>query len=761
MNKLKILTRISFLFFINLTFAQEDSLSIFGRVIDAQTKKIIPFANILVVGTNYGAATNENGYYKIERLPFNTYQLRASVIGYNSIIKTDVVVQPGRPAEINFELIEKEIELEDVVVVSDYFYRNPLQVNSLKNFNYEEIRRSPGGFEDVIRALSILPGVAQADAGRNDLIVRGGAPSENLYLVDGIEVSNINHFGGQGVSGGPISYINLDFVRETSFSTGGFPVLYGDKLSSVLSIKLSDGREDRIGGKATISASQFGLNLEGPVSANSTFILSARRSYLDFIFKAAGFAFVPEYYDFMFKADIAHHAKDNISFLFIGALDNTKFFNNTEDQRFDNSRVLGSDQKQYIAGINYRHLIDKGFLNFTLSRNYINYNSIQNDIQLNPIFLNKSEEAENSLRAEIAYKLSEKSELNFGGTVKFIEADYDIIFPAFITTFGDTLPASNFNNKDIYTKYSAYFNYNRLLFNRLNINAGLRADEFSAINNNFKISPRGSLSFKLSETININFSTGIYHQSPSYIWLEAFKSNKNLRMIRVNQFIFGFDNRITQDALLKVETFYKTYSDYPASTIRPYLILSNTGAGFEGSDGNFASFGLEPLIDAGFGKARGVELSIQKKLSGIPYYGLLSLTYCKADYTSIDDIERPGTYDQNWLFNLSGGYKINEFWEVSMRFRFASGSPYTPFNSDGTQSVANYNTRRLKSIHSLDLRADKRWYFSGWTLITYLDVQNIYNKKNSTSVRWDYRKNRVDETSSIGILPSIGVSAEF
>ena len=377
----------------------------------------------------------------------------------------------------------------------------------------------------------------------------------------------------------------------------------------------------------------------------------------------------------MLKADIAHHTKDNVSFLFIGAFDNTKFFNNTEDQRFDNSRVLGSNQKQYVAGISYRHLINKGFFDFTLSRNFINYNSIQNDLQLNPIFLNKSLEAENSLRMELVYKLSDKSEINIGGTVKLIEADYNILFPAFLTTFRDTLPASNFNNKNIYTKYSAYFNYNRLLLNKLNFNLGLRADEFSAISSNFSISPRGSLSYKLTEITNINFSTGIYYQSPSYIWLEAFESNKNLKMIKVNQFIFGFDHRIAKDALLKVETFYKKYSNYPTSTIRPYLILSNTGAGFEGSDGNFASFGLEPLLDAGFGKARGVELSVQKKLSEIPYYGLLSLTYCKAEYTSLDGIERPGSYDQNWLFNLSGGYKINEFWEVSMRFRFASGSP--------------------------------------------------------------------------------------
>ena len=192
------------------------------------------------------------------------------------------------------------------------------------------------------------------------------------------------------------------------------------------------------------------------------------------------------------------------------------------------------------------------------------------------------------------------------------------------------------------------------------------------------------------------------------------------------------------------------------------MVLSNTGAGFEGSESNFASFGLEPLISSGYGKARGVELSIQKKLSDIPYYGLLSLTFAEADYTSLDGIERPGNYDQNWILNLSGGYKINEFWEVSAKFRFASGPPYTPFNNDGTQSVINYNSRRLKSTHSLDVRIDKRWYLSSWSLIAYLDIQNIYNRKNSTFVTWNARENRADAgESSIGILPSIGISAEF
>ena len=744
-----------------LSFSQNQSLSIYGKVIDSQTNKPLPFANIVVLGTTIGTATDEQGSYKIFNLAYNAYQLKASVVGYNPLVKTDIIVQPGKPAEVNFELMENAVQLDNITVVSDFFTQNPLEVNSVKNFSYEEIRRSPGGFEDVIRALSILPGVAQADAGRNDLIVRGGAPSENLYLIDGIEVSNINHFGGQGVSGGPLSYVNLDFVRETSFSTGGFSALYGDKLSSVLNIKLRDGRQDRIGGKATISASQFGLDLEGPVSSTSNFIVSARRSYLDFIFKAAGFAFVPEYYDALVKADINPDPKNNISFLFISAFDNVKFFNDTEENRYDNSRILGSDQVQYVTGINYRRLINKGFFNIVLSRNYIKYNSIQSDIQLNPIFLNNSLEEENSIRAGLVYKLSDNSELNFGGSAKLIEADYDILFPTFITTFGDSLPVTNLNSKNSYKKFGAYLNYNRLIFQKINFNIGIRADIFTALEKNASLSPRFSLSYELTKLTNINFSTGIYHQSPSYIWLEAFEENKKLKMIQANQFVLGIDHKISADAILKVEGFYKKYLDYPTSKIRPYLVLANTGAGFEGSESNFSSFGLEPLVNDGFGKARGLEFSIQKKLSDIPYYGIFSFTYSKADYTSLDGIERSGKYDQNWLINLSGGYKINELWEASMRFRFASGAPYTPFNSKGMQEVVYYNSNRLKSVHSLDVRVDKRWYFSSWTLITYLDIQNIYNKKNSTSIRWDSREQRIDETSSIGILPSIGISAEF
>lgn len=747
--------------FSHITLGQENSGSIMGKVVDATTKKPIPGVNIFLLGTNFGAATTEDGNYSIKNIPVGNYQIRASAIGFDAITKTDVVVNSARPAMIDFQLKESFIELENVVVTSDFFQNNPTEVNSVRNFSYEEIRRAPGGFEDVVRALSILPGVAQADAGRNDLVVRGGAPSENLFLVDGFPVSNINHFGTQGASGGPLSYVNLDFVRETSFSTGGFSALYGDKLSSVLTIDLREGRKDKLGGKATISATQFGLNAEGPISEKASFLFSARRSYLDFIFKAAGFGFVPEYYDVLTKFNYNFDTRNSLSFLLVGAFDNVRFFNDTEDQRYNNSRALASDQIQYLTGFSFRHLFDKGFYTISLSRNFVDYETTQRDSLLNPIFMNVSKEKENTLRGDIIYKLSSKSEFNIGASIKFIQFNADVKLPFFRTTFGETLNITSLTDKANFWKSDLYLQYSGFYFSRLRLNFGIRADYFNEITDNLSISPRLSLAYMLTDKATLNFSTGIYHQSPSYIWLIADSKNKDLKQIKVNQYISGIDYRLRTDINVRLEGFYKDYSNYPTSISRPYIVLANTGAGYVGADDNYSSFGLEQLSSDGSGYARGIELSLQKKSSDIPHYGVLSLTYSESFFTALDGIKRPGSYDQKWIFNVSAGYIFNERWEASMKFRFATGKPYTPFNFDGSQTVALYNSDRLPDLHSLDIRIDRRWNFSDWALITYIDIQNIYNRNNISFYRWDARTQSVDKTSNIGILPSIGVSLEL
>jgi hypothetical protein len=745
-----------------IVFGQSETGKITGKVIDFVTKEPLPGVNILVMETSLGASTNLEGEFEISGLEVGTYRIRASFVGYNTVVKTDVVVTTSRPADLLIELSDAVVELEGVTVTGDYFLQIPTEIGSIKQFNYEEIRRAPGGFEDVVRALSVLPGVAQTSAGRNDLVVRGGAPSENLYLVDGLVIPNINHFGSQGATGGPLSFINLDFVNNTTFSTGGFSALYGDKLSSVLSIDLREGRKDRLGGKALISATQFGLNLEGPIGDRSNFIFSARRSYLDFIFNAAGFNFVPEYWDLLGKYTFDIDTKNRLNFLFVGAFDRVKFNNESTENIYDNSSILGSNQNQYTAGLSYRHLFDSGFYTISLSRNFVDYDSFQNDTLLNPIFKNISTEGENVLKGDIVYKLSSSSEINAGVIGKLIDYEADIKFPeGYVTTFGDTLPYNQLNADELFTKAGLYLQYTKLFFSRLRINLGVRGDYFNAIDNGFTFSPRFSASYRLTDITNLNFSTGIYRQYPSYIWLTADETNRSLNAIRVNQYIAGIDHLLREDIRVKLEGFYKDYSDYPASLVRPYLVLANTGAGFGGTQDNFSSLGLEPLVSQGFGNSRGVEFSMQKKSSDIPHYGILSLTYSQTYFTSLDGVERPGQYDQRWILNASAGYIFNRKWEASFRFRFATGAPYTPYNADGTQSVDKYLSERFPLFHSLDVRVDRRWEFDGWSLITYIDIQNIYNRDNVTTISWDAQNQRVDEQSAIGILPSIGINLQF
>ncbi|NLT51561.1 MAG: TonB-dependent receptor [Ignavibacteria bacterium] len=751
---------IVFFIFTGLILPQTKGI-ISGKVTDKFTKQPVPGVNILVEGTTTGAASNLSGEFVIEGVEPGSYRLRATAIGYESLLKTDIVVNTARPVFVTFEMLESVIELEGITIKSEYFEKNPTEVNSIASFSYEEIRRSPGGFEDVVRALSVLPGVAQQSAGRNDLVVRGGAPSENLYIVDGFIIPNINHFGNQGATGGPLSYINLDFVQQTEFSSGGFSALHGDKLSSVLKIDLRNGRTDKIGGKATISASQFGLNLEGPAGSGNSFIFSARRSYLDFIFKAAGFGFVPEYWDFLGKFDMKADNANQFSFLFIGAIDRVNFNNSDRDKKFDNARILGSNQNQYIAGISYRHLYSKSLLNISLSRNFTDFDSNQRDTLLNPVFQNKSAESENELKADYVYKLSSSSELNAGLSAKYIQFSGNVILPSFITSFGDTLSINNLNVEKQYFKNSAFIQYTTILFHRLNVNAGLRYDYFNGISDGNTFNPRLSLSYMFSDRFTVSASSGIYSQFPSYIWLTAEKSNKNLKPVKTYQYILGAEYKLMSDLRIKAEGFFKDYSDYPVSSLREYLILSNTGAGFGGSDDNYASFGLDPLVSKGKGKVTGVEISLQKKASDTPLYGILSFTYSKSRFKALDGIERPGNFDQSIILSLAGGYIFNKNWEANFKFRYANGRPYTPFNENGRQDASEINSKRLPATHSLDLRVDRRWNFEGWNLIAYIDVQNIYGRKNVSNIRWDFKENKPEENQDIGLLPSIGISVEF
>ncbi len=733
-----------------------------GTVIDANTGATVPFSTVQIVGTTLGTVADSAGSFTVT-VDAGTISILATALGYQPRVVSDIVISPVRPAVVRIVLIpDAAVIAERITVRPDFFDRATDAPLSTTSQSAEEIRRLPGGFEDVVRAISIVPGVAQTTQGRNDLIVRGGAPSENLYLIDNIEVNNINHFGTQGSAGGPISFINLDFVDNTTFSAGGFGARYGDRLSSTLAINLRDGRRDRFGGRATISATRFGIDAEGPLGERGSFVVSARRSYLDLIFRANGFEFVPEFWDFLARAELEPTPRDKFSLLAIGAINNVRLFNDEADDRFDNSRRLDNDQNQAVTGVSWRRLLGSGFITTTLSQTFVDYEFTQRDSLLTPFFVTESTELDIALRVDGQFQVSPETELWFGVQGKIQRADGDLLLRDFADPYSDFTDTFNIEQPfdTTGTKLAVYTQLSQRL-GSLTLTAGVRGDYFSLIDAEPEVAPRLSASWEVASPIRLSVSAGRYYQAPSIIWIAANEFNRGLRQMGTDQVVAGIEIRLRDDTKFRVEGYYKDYFDYATSIERPYLVMANSGGDFGGSEEGFASFGLDSLVSAGEGRAYGVEFFLQKKLSEIPCYGQMSLTIGQVEYAGIDGIYRDGSFDQRVIFNIGGGYIFNERWEVSTKFQISTGRPYTPFEADGSRSIERYNSVRLGPSHALDLRVDRRWFFGGWVLTTYLDLQNVYARSQPEIPFYNVRTGQAETEDGLGLLPSIGITAEF
>jgi hypothetical protein len=760
-------------------FAQSLSLSgeIRGHVYDMRSKEPLIGVNIIVVDSPYGASTDADGKFIINNVPIGAYRLRFDYIGYEKIFKTDVIVKSAVPAVVNMELKQSSIEGEEVVVTAGYFVEEEMVQTSTIGLSREEIRRFPGGFEDVVRTVSTLPGVAINNAGgRNDLLVRGGGPSENLFIINGIEAPNINHFGTQGTSSGSLSFVNLDFVEDVAFSTGGFSARYGDKMSSVLTLKMQDVNSDGLEAKATISATQYGADFKQPFGDKGGFIFSARKSYLDLIFKAAGLAFIPVYTDFNFIANYDISPKDKLFVLALSAINDVDRDLSTFENRVENAGILGSDQYQAVSGANYRRLLNWGYLDATIGLNVFKYGFRQADPEMREFFQSDAKEQEIYAKLEHYWVASKTFGLRTGVSSKSILLKNDVAFADTIyDRSGNRVPLAqiglpkNSNTNATAQKLAVYGEADWSINSALEINAGLRADYYGFLNEKLYPAPRLAMKYKLTAQHSLKLSGGIYYQSPSYVWTSN-PANKNLMTMKNSMAVLGWDYLVQNDTRFSVETYYKSYDNLPSGTnpgVTDYIVITNTGTGYGGSDDDFQSFGYFDMTSTGTGRAYGVEFLLQKKYSDTPFYGLASITLNKIELTANNGIVYPGQYDQPFILNISGGYKPNNKWEFSAKFRYFSGVPYTPMyakgsNPNGSLNIQNlpneYLSARLDGAHHLDIRIDRYFNFRSSTLIVYADIQNVYNYAIPLRPSYNAWENTISNSSSIGLLPSIGIS---
>lgn len=724
-------------------FLAAQSGTIKGTVKDKLSNESIIGANVVLIGTDSGTATDIDGNYEISGLKPGIYDVQVSYLGYETISQFEIEIQGIRPTILNFELTENAKQLDEVVVKAASFRKTAESPVSLRTIGVSEIKRNPGGNRDISRVIQSLPGVTSTASFRNDLIIRGGAPNENRFFIDDVEIPVINHFATQGSSGGPAGIINVDFIREVDFFSGAFPVSRGNALSSVFNFKFKDGRDDRIGATMTAGATDIGITLDGPIGDKSTFLVSARRSYLQFLFKAIGLPFLPTYTDFNAKYKYKIDNKNEITFIGLGAIDDFSLnldANDTESKQFILDRLPVNTQWNYTNGLVYKNYGANGFTSFVLSRNMLNNEAIKyfnNDESSkdNIILDYKSQEIENKLRIETSQRKGSWEYL-VGIGYEFVKYNNTTINKIFTGLGPQDI---NYNTAISLHKYGAFANISRkLLDDKLNVSFGLRMDGNSysdEMNNPLdQFSPRASASYQISEKVSFNFNVGRYYQLPPFTALGYVENglliNKvnKIQYISSNHLVSGFEFNPTQGSRFTIEGYYKTYGNYPL-LLRENVSLANLG-------GDFGVIGNEPVTPISEGRTYGMELLYQQRLTK-GFYGIAAYTFGKSEFTNGDGQFAPSSWDSRHIVSLTGGKRFGKDWELGVKYRYQSGLPGTPFsaNSDlvanwdrnfgGIPDYSRINTVRFGAFGALDIRLDKKWFFKGWDLNLFLDLQNV------------------------------------
>jgi hypothetical protein len=713
-----------------------------GRVFNAINNESIPIAAITVEGLpNKAVASDLDGNYEITGLNPGLYNLTAQILGFETKTIYEIQVSNAKPAVANFSLEESNTKLDEIVVSAQVqFNRNPESPVSVQTIGINEIQRNPGGNQDISRVIQALPGVASTPNFRNDLIIRGGAPNENRYYLDGIEIPSINHFSTQGSGGGPVGLINVNFIREVDFYTGAFPVERGNTLSSVMELKLKDGREDKWGFTGIVGASDIGLTAEGPLSKKTTMIASVRRSYLQFLFKALGLPFLPTYNDFQAKVKYKINNKHQITFLGLGAIDNFSLnldANETPEQRYTLNILPVNEQWNYSVGAKYTYFAQKSYTNVVLSRFMLNnsaFKYLNNDESSTQLLDYNSYEIENKLRVENFYRSNGWRLTNGVGfeQLKYDTQESDLRVP-------EGQDPRNYSTYLGMYRYSAFTQATKsLLDEKLVLSGGFRMDgvDFNENTSNplNQFSPRLSTTYNFNENFSFNANWGIYYQLPPYTLL-GFRDpdgnlvNEDATYIRSQHWVAGFAYYLPFNARIAIEGFYKGYSNYP------FLLTDSISLANLGSD--FGIIGNAPSESSSDGRAMGIEVVYQQKLFK-GFFGILSYTFVNSAFEDKNGDLIPSSWDNRHILTFTGGKKFGKNWEIGMQYQFLGGAPFTPIDVATSSLISNWdvigrgipdydnlNSQRFSNFNRVNVRIDKKWYFTEWNLDLFFDIQNL------------------------------------
>ncbi|HEX8061487.1 MAG TPA: TonB-dependent receptor, partial [Cyclobacteriaceae bacterium] len=671
---------LSFFLLLSAFIAYSQNASIAGTVRDKATQELLVGVTLVIENSSplVGTVSDPDGNFKLTTTP-GSYNVTATFVGYKPSTKFNVLFSSGNINSINFELEEESTTLNEVVVEAKRTaeaatIETPLSVQRLTT---EEIRSNPGGNFDISRVIQALPGVGGATGTasfRNDIIIRGGAPNENVYYLDGIEIPVINHFSTQGSAGGPQGILNVSFIEDVTLSTSAFEARYDNVLSSVLQFKQRNGNGERLQGNARLSATEFATTLDGPLGKNTSFLASARRSYLKFLFKLIDLPIRPDYWDFQYKITHKFSPKTTLSLLGVGAIDRFGFAVPDKGTP-ENTYIIRSNplinQESYTVGASLRHLIGGGYLNVALSRNSLDNRLDKFEDGTMPVESQRtlkvrSLEAENKIRIDMTRTI-DSWKYSFGAVGNYAQFNnnvYSVIRREIRDQNGNVVQPGLTNEYNTQLDFfkSGVFGQLSKRITRLNVSAGIRSDVNTftkqGINPLNTLSPRVGLSYSLSDRWNLNASVGRYYKLPVYTIL-GFKDqntfiNKDSKYIRSDHYVGGIEFLPSSSLRFTVESFYKKYGNYPVS-IRDGISVANSGT-------QFGQVGNEPVVSSGRGRAYGVEFFAQQKLTKNSFF-TFSYTWFKSEFSGTDGVFKPSAWDNRNLLSAILGRKFRHNWE--------------------------------------------------------------------------------------------------
>ncbi len=733
-----------------------------GRVIDKETQRPLIGANVLIENYNIGAATDINGEYEIDNLPVGSFTLKFSYVGYATIYEPDIIIRSARITFVNAELDESAIEGSQVIVKDNYFTDIEIEQTSTSKFSNEEIRRAATIGGDISRIINGLPSLSN-DNDVNNIIARGGSPIENGFYLDNIEIPNINHLPIPGSTGGLFSILNLDFVKNIDVYTGGFGAAYGDKLSSILDIKYREGNRSENDYQLDLNIAGVSAQAEGPLTNGSgSWLVSARHSFTDLIIKLFDLKDDPLSFN-EFQTKVVYDLTPNHQISFLDILSYDKYEVSKGVALIDYSDYYGKfNITQNTAGINWKYLWNKnGYSNTSLShmilKNRIPFYTTTTDSLRTRL---ATTENEFRLRNINFYNFTPQFRLQFGIEAKLLSGKYDNYFEEHYNRIETLIPETIINKHIVTPKFGGFATLEWIPSPGLKFSPGARIDYYG-FNNNVHLSPRFSFSYQIGKQSVFTGSAGVFYQNLPMYFLSNNDQFKNLKDPVCYHFVLGYNFLFAEDLKLSVEIYDKEYKQVPIDPDQQYLyVLDEAMLGVDFTNHN-------NLVMEGIANSTGIEMMLQKKLSD-KLYGIISGTYYRSKYRDLQGIWYNRTVDFQYLATIEGGYKFDEYWEVSLRFNYAGGAPYTTFNftesvqhENGIYDIGSLQAQRLPDYKNFSFRIDRRFYFSGANLIVYLYMWNVFDRRNPSHYGWSAGSDIPVTYKQFNRITAFGIEFEF